>query len=259
MIDSHCHLADEAFLEDLPAVIERARAAGLTAVLCVVDVSNPAEGERAQAAAALWDGVWTTAGVHPHTAGAYADRPARSVELVAQRVGRDPRVRAIGEIGLDYHYDFAPRDVQREVFAAQVAFAREAGLPVVVHTREADEDTLQILEHSGRGDLRGVFHCFSGGPKLARRAVALGFHVSFSGILTFPNALAVREAAREVPVDRLLVETDSPYLAPVPLRGKRNEPASVVLIARELARLRDTDETVCAATIVENFRTLFRP
>jgi len=168
-------------------------------------------------------------------------------------------VRAIGEVGLDYHYDFAPRDVQRNVFSAQVALARDRGYPLVIHTREADDDTVAILEQEGAGRVRGVFHCFSGDSGLARRALRLGFYLSFSGILTFPRSAAVRDAAAIVPLDRLLVETDCPYLSPVPYRGRRNEPAWVVETVKRLADIRGIDPSEVASAASENYRILFAP
>jgi TatD DNase family protein len=259
MIDSHGHLADEAFAEDIDAVIQRAREAGVLGVLCVVDVSEPAEAGRADTVAQRWDAVRTTAGVHPHRSGSFAGRASAAVALVESRIASDPRVRAIGEVGLDYHYDFAPRDVQRSVFSAQVALARDRGYPLVIHTREADDDTIAILEQEGAGRVRGVFHCFSGDSGLARRALGLGFHLSFSGILTFPRSASVRDAAALVPLDRLLVETDCPYLAPVPHRGRRNEPAWVAETLQSLANIHGIDPADMAAATSENYRILFAP
>jgi TatD DNase family protein len=255
LADSHCHLADEAFLGDVEAVIARAQDAGLEEALCVVESSDPDEIMRAAGVRALWPRLRTTAGVHPHRAARYAAR----VTAVRVQIATDAAVRAIGEVGLDYHYDLAPRALQLEVFAAQIALAREVGLPLIVHTREADDDTIDVLRQTGGGGVCGVFHCFSGDVTLARRALDLGFHVSFSGIVTFPKALAIREAAAYVPDDRLLVETDSPYLAPVPRRGTRNEPAWVAHVAACLAGLRGTDVAVLAERLVENYRQLFRP
>jgi TatD DNase family protein len=168
-------------------------------------------------------------------------------------------VRAVGEVGLDYHYDFAPRDAQRAVFAAQIGLACDRGLPLVVHTREADDDTIALLATVGRGSARGVFHCFSGDWRLAERALELGFHISFSGIVTFPKAASVREAASRVPIDRLLIETDAPYLAPVPHRGTRNEPCRAVEVLRTLAGLRGIAPQVVASAAVSNYRALFAP
>jgi len=259
MIDSHGHLADEAFAEDIDAVLQRAREAGVRGVLCVVDVSDPAEAVRADAVARRWDAVRTTAGVHPHRSVPFAGRASAAVDLVEARIASDPRVRAIGVVGLDYHYDFAPRDVQRSVFSAQVALARDRGYPLVIHTRQADDDTIAILEQEGAGRVRGVFHCFSGDSGLARRALRLGFHLSFSGILTFPRSAAVRDAAAIVPLDRLLVETDCPYLAPVPHRGRRNEPAWVVETLQSLANIHGMDPGHMAAATSENYRILFAP
>jgi TatD DNase family protein len=259
MIDSHGHLADEAFAEDIGAVIQRAREAGVQGVLCVVDVSDPAEAVRADGVAQRWDAVRTTAGVHPHRSGPFSGRAGAAVALVEARLASDPRVRAIGEVGLDYHYDFAPRDVQRNVFSAQVALARDRGYPLVIHTREADDDTVAILEQEGAGRVRGVFHCFSGDSGLARRALRLGFYLSFSGILTFPRSAAVRDAAAIVPLDRLLVETDCPYLSPVPYRGRRNEPAWVVETVKRLADIRGIDPSEVASAASENYRILFAP
>jgi TatD DNase family protein len=259
MIDSHGHLADEAFAEDIGAVIQRAQEAGVQGVLCVVDVSDPAEAVRADTVAQRWDAVRTTAGVHPHRSGRFAGRACAAVDLVEARIASDPRVRAIGEVGLDYHYDFVPRNVQRSVFSAQVALARDRGYPLVIHTREADDDTIAILEQEGAGRVRGVFHCFSGDSGLARRALRLGFHLSFSGILTFPRSAAVRDAAALVPLDRLLVETDCPYLAPVPHRGRRNEPAWVTETLQSLANIHGIDPAHMAAATSENYRILFAP
>jgi TatD DNase family protein len=259
VVDSHCHLADEAFVDDVEAVIVRAQAAGVVEALCVVDASDPDEIARTAGVQALWPSLRTTAGVHPHRAAPYAARVAALRDDVRVRIATDPAVRAIGEVGLDYHYDLAPRHLQVEVFAAQVDLGREFGLPLVVHTREADVDTIDVLRAAGGGEVRGVFHCFSGDVTLARRALDLGFHVSFSGIVTFPKALAVRGAAAFVPDDRLLVETDSPYLAPVPRRGARNEPAWVGHVAECVARLRGTSVSALADRLIENYRRLFRP
>ena len=259
MVDSHAHLADEAFIADIEAVVQRARAVPLAAILCIVDASDPEEAARARRVFTLWDGIRTTSGVHPHRAALYAERPAAAAELADARIGAEPLVRAVGEVGLDYHYDFAPRDVQRAVFAEQVRLACDRRLPLVIHTREADDDTIEVLKRAGSGEARGVFHCFSGDEGLARRALDLGFYVSFSGIVTFPKAAAVRSAAAVVPLDRLLVETDAPYLAPVPHRGTRNEPCRVVDIVAALAHIRGiTPETLAAAT-ASNYQALFAP
>jgi TatD DNase family protein len=259
MIDSHAHLADEAFAGDVEAVLQRARAVPLTGILCIVEASEPEEADRARRVCPLWEGIRTTAGVHPHRAARFADRPADAAALTDALIQSEALVRAVGEVGLDYHYDFAPRDVQRAVFAEQIRLACDRDLPLVIHTREADDDTVDLLTREGRGKARGVFHCFSGDEHLARRALALGFHVSFSGIVTFPKAEAVRAAAAIVPLDRILAETDAPYLAPVPRRGKRNEPGWVADVVSALARIRGTDPDTLASATVANYGKLFAP
>jgi TatD DNase family protein len=259
MVDSHAHLADEAFAADAAAVVQRARSASLVGILCIVDASDPEETGRARAVLRLWEGLRTTSGVHPHRAAPFAGNPAGAAELAEARIRSEPLVRAVGEVGLDYHYDFAPRDVQRAVFAEQVRLACDRDLPLVIHTREADDDTIDVLAKEGKGKARGVFHCFSGDVRLAGRALELGFHISFSGIVTFPNARAVRDAAAIVPLDRLLVETDAPYLAPVPHRGSRNEPGRVVEVVRTLAGIRGIDVPAVAAAAVSNYVDLFAP
>lgn len=257
MFDSHCHLADEAFEHDLDAVVERARAAGLRGALCILDATDPAEAARAGRVAAVWPDVKFAVGVHPHRAGEFAacldEVGPRVRSAVAARAG----ARAVGEIGLDHHYDFAPRDVQREVFRRQVRLARDLGHPVVIHTRDADEDTFAVLEAEGAPPPGGVFHCFTGDAATARRAVALGFHVSFSGIATFKRADSVREAAAAVPWDRLLVETDAPYLAPAPHRGRRNEPAWVARVIDAVAAVRGATADEVRARTSDAFEALF--
>ena len=259
MIDSHFHLADEAFEGDLEAVVGRARAAGLKHGLCVLAAGDAGEAARAARLAPIWPDVRFAIGVHPHQTGAFAADPAGTVEMVREAMANNPLARAVGEIGLDYHYDFSPRPVQQEMFRRQVALARELDLPVVIHTREATGDTFAVLREAGGGVVRGVFHCFSADAATARAALDLGFAVSFAGIVTFPKAEDVREAARIVPSDRLLAETDSPYLAPVPHRGTRNEPARVVDVVRSLARARGEAVETVAAAVTGTFEWLFRP
>ena len=257
MIDSHCHLADEAFVPDLEEVIERARSAGLAGALCIIDLTNPDEGDRARRVCELWSGVGFAVGVHPHQAGKFADRVDEVAPEVRRAMAAYPGTRAVGEIGLDYHYDFAPRALQQEVFRRQIRLARDESRPVVIHTREADEDTLEILRDEGDGKIRGVFHCFTGDARFALQALDLGFHVSFSGIVTFPRATEIREAAKVVPSDRLLAETDSPYLAPTPHRGKRNEPVWVARVLEVLAEVRELPVAEVDATTTAAFGSLF--
>ena len=230
VIDSHCHLADEVFAADLDAVIARARAAGLERALTILSAGDEKEAAQAERVAALWPESRFAIGVHPHSAKTFADAPEQAAHVVRQQLTRTPGARAIGEIGLDYHYDFAPADLQQQVFRGQVALARELGLPVVIHTREADDDTVRILREEGRGEVRGVLALMYRAGQLAGVAglSTSGFYISLSGIVTFPKAARpVARPCATVLLDRLLIETDSPFLAPVPHRGGRNEPAHV--------------------------------
>jgi TatD DNase family protein len=259
MIDSHCHLADEAFAADLDAVVARAKEAGLERVMVILEAGNEKEATQAAHIERLWPETRFAIGVHPHQAHQFAGDPARTAAVVQDQFESTPGARALGEIGLDYHYDFSPRDVQQAVFRAQVRIARERMRPIVVHTREADDDTLAILHEEGRGDVRGVLHCFTGTPALARAGLDLGLYISLAGIITFPKAAELRETARAVPIDRLLTETDSPFLAPVPHRGKRNEPARVAHVVEALAELYQMEAGELARRTTANFHTLFRP
>src|ERR671934_3079539 len=227
MIDSHCHLADETFANDLDAVVVRAKAAGVERVCVILEAGNRQEAAQAERLRELWPEVRFAVGVHPHQAHEFAADPDRALSVVREQLEATPAARAIGEIGLDHHYDFSPRDVQQAVFRGQVRLARELRMPVVIHTREADEDTIRILREEGSGEVRGVLHCFTGTAALAEAGLDLGFSISVAGIVTFPKAVSLRETVRRVPLDRVLTETDSPFLAPVPHRGKRNEPAFV--------------------------------
>jgi TatD DNase family protein len=256
MIDSHCHLADEAFENDLDAVIARARDAGLTEALCILAAGDEAEAARARTVAARWDAVRFATGVHPHAAAPYAGRVADAAALTRAHAEAF-RACAIGEIGLDYHYDFAPRDVQQDVFAAQIDLARALDRPIIIHTREATDDTFALLR--GAPGIRGVFHCFTGDVAMARRALDIDFYVSFAGIVTFPRAGDLRDAAKIVSAERLLIETDSPYLAPVPHRGQRNEPALVAEVLVQLAAVRGVERGALESQVTANFRRLFPP
>jgi TatD DNase family protein len=258
MIDSHCHLADDTFAGDLPDVVARARDAGLERALVILEAGNDGEAARAGRLDQLWPEVRVAIGVHPHQAHQFSSNPQGAAELVRAQFLRMPAARAIGEIGLDYHYDYSPRDVQQEVFRAQLQVARDLQRPVVIHTREADSDTLAILREAG-SSVAGVLHCFTGTTALATAGLALGLHVSFAGILTFPKAAPLRETARHVPLDRVLVETDSPFLAPVPYRGKRNEPAYVARVLATLADVHGVDALELARSTTANFHSLFRP
>ena len=252
MIDSHCHLDDPRFNPDREAVLQRARHAGLTLALTIGSGDGPPDLEVAIRLAEQVPWLYATVGVHPHEA-SKAD-PAALERL--EQLCAHPKVLAVGEIGLDYHYDHSPREVQREVFAAQLAIARRARKPVVIHTREAWDDTVAILRRHGEGS--GVMHCFSGGWDEAVESLDLGFYLSLAGILTFPKAAPLRDVAARAPMDRLLVETDAPYLAPVPHRGQRNEPAFVVHTAQALAQARGTALEEVAAHTTANFVRLFQ-
>jgi TatD DNase family protein len=259
VIDSHCHLAGESFAADLDAVVARAKDAGLERALVILEAGNEQEATQAARAIVLWPEIRVSIGVHPHAAHEYADSPQRAADVVRAQVAATPAARAIGEIGLDYHYDFSPREVQQQVFRAQLRLARELRLPVVIHTREAAEDTLAILRAEGGGEVRGVFHCFTGTAALARAGLDLGFYISLAGIVTFPKSAELRETAALVPLDRLLTETDSPFLAPVPYRGKRNEPAFVARVVSALAEVLHTSIEELAGRTTANFHSLFRP
>jgi TatD DNase family protein len=257
MIDSHCHLADEAFVDDLDSVVDRARAAGVTSALCILSAGDSRESAAAAKVRAIWPEVRFSLGIHPHKAGEFAGRLDDACRVMRAGVAGEG-AGAIGEIGLDYHYDFSPRAVQQEVFRAQLSIALELGLPVVIHTREATEDTFGILREAGPA-LRGVFHCFTGDSDMARAALDLGFYISLAGIVTFPRADSLRDVARLVPVDRLLIETDAPYLAPVPYRGKRNEPAWVERVGETIAALRGMPADAFGEQLTRNFDAFFEP
>jgi len=259
MIDSHCHLADETFAADLEEVVRRAQDAGLERALVILEAGNEKEAAQASRIEQLWPGVRFSIGVHPHQAHQFADDPERAAVAVRDQWAATPSARAVGEIGLDYHYDYSPRDVQHAVFRAQLRLALELDRPVVIHTREADEDTIAMLRDEGGGRLRGVVHCFTGTPALRDASLELGFYISLAGILTFPKAADLRDTARAVPLDRLLTETDSPFLAPVPYRGKRNEPAYVARVIGVLADMHQTPAGDLARQTTSNFHTLFRP
>jgi TatD DNase family protein len=252
LVDSHCHLDYPELSADLTATLARAEAAGVARVLTISTHVARFDGYRALAEADAR--VFFSVGTHPHNAGDEPDVPAeRIVEL-----SRHPRCVAIGEAGLDYHYDRSPRDVQRRVFRTHIAAARESGLPLVIHAREADDDMIAILgEEIDRGRFQAVLHCFSSGARLAEIGVELGLYVSFSGIVTFKRSTELRDIAARVPRNRLLVETDAPYLAPEPHRGKPNEPAFVALTAARLAQAVGLPPEELALTTTANFYRLF--
>ena len=253
LVDSHCHLDFPDFASEVDAIVMRARGAGLLSRLVTIS-TRVRRFAGVLAIAERFPDVYCSVGTHPHYA--HEELDVTVDDLVAHT--RHPKVVAIGEAGLDYHYDNSPRDAQERGFRTHIAAARATGLPLVIHSREADADTARILEEeTGQGAFPAVLHCFTGGPDLARRAVALGGYVSFSGILTFKNSTALRAIAAELPADRILVETDAPYLAPNPFRGKRNEPAYVVETAKVLAETRGVSFDEIARRTSENFFRLF--
>jgi TatD DNase family protein len=252
LIDSHCHLDFPDFADELDAVVDRARAAGIDRMV-TISTRVRRQGDLLAIAERFPD-VYCSVGTHPHYA--HEELDIGAAELVA-RTG-NPKVVAIGEAGLDYHYDNSPRDAQERGFRAHIAAARDTGLPLVIHSRDADDDMARILEEeTGKGVFPAVLHCFTGGPDLARRAIALGHFISFTGILTFKNSSALRTIAAGLPADRILVETDSPYLAPGRHRGKRNEPAYVIETANVLAEVRGVSFDDIARQTSENFFRLF--
>jgi TatD DNase family protein len=251
-VDSHAHIDGHEFDADREEVIQRARAVGVSVILNVGTGDPHSEAfDRAVELGKTHESIYTAIGTHPHDARLYDDAAEEKIKNLIN----NERVIAWGEIGLDFHYDNSPRDVQVEVFKRQLRAARECDLPVVIHTREAESETIEILQNEYDGS--GVFHCFSGSMDLAQRAIEIGFMISFSGIVTFKKADELRAIAKEVPLDRLLIETDCPYLTPIPYRGKRNEPAYVVEVARRLATLHDVNIEDMARITTENFNRFF--
>jgi TatD DNase family protein len=255
-IDSHAHIDGPEFNNDRDAVIQRAENAGVRAILNV-GTGNPHSGdlERAVALAESHEEIFAAVGVHPHDARHFdANAERRIVNLIDQYRS----IVAWGEIGLDFHYDNSPRDAQRDAFRRQLELANERRLPVIIHSREAEEETIGIIRESGiDAKIGGVMHCFSGSRIFAEAALELGFFISFSGIVTFKKAVELQEVAAKVPMDRLLIETDCPFLAPVPYRGKRNEPAYVVEVARRIAELKKVELAEVEKVTTTNFSRLF--
>jgi TatD DNase family protein len=249
LVDSHCHLDFSDFAAEREAIIARARSAGVETMLTISTRLDEFDGVRAIAEA--YDGIWCSVGAHPHEAKDHAAlTPQQLVALAAH-----PKVVGIGETGLDFHYDLSPRDIQERVFRAHIVASREAGLPLIIHAREADREVARILDEERPPP--GVMHCFSSDRALAEAAIALGFYISISGIVTFRSAADLRAIVRDLPLDRLLVETDAPYLAPVPYRGKRNEPAFIAATAAAVAELKGIELQHLAEMTSANFFRLF--
>jgi len=254
LVDSHCHLDYPDFAEDgVAEIVSRARSAGVGHMLTIS--TQIAAFDNIRAVADAFPFIHCTVGTHPHHAAEEAERAVSKDALVA--LTQTPKVAGIGETGLDYYYDYAPRDIQQEIFTRHIEAAGETDLPLVIHTRDAEEDTIRLLRDVGQGKVRGVMHCFSGTQWLADQALDIGFDISFSGIITFKKSDDLRAVVKNTPADRILVETDSPYLAPVPKRGKRNEPAFVVHTARMVAELKNMSMEDLSRTTTENFFRLF--
>lgn len=254
LVDTHCHLDPQYFPEGPDAALARAAEVGIRGFVVVGVGRDLAPARAAVALASARERMGAAVGVHPHDAGTLDDAAEAELEVLAAR----PEVVAVGEIGLDYHYDHSPRDVQRRTFARLIALARRVKKPIVVHTRSAAADTLEVLAGEGAREVGGVIHCFSEDREFGDRAMDLGFDLSFSGIVTFKKSTAIQDAAKHAPLDRILVETDSPYLAPVPLRGKPCEPAYVVHTARRVAELRGIAFEALAEATTENAERRFR-
>ena len=252
LIDSHCHLDFPEFAPELDAVVARAAAAGVSRMITIS--THVARYDSYRAIAERFDNVWFTVGTHPHRAHEEPDIPVERLVELAQH----PRCVGIGEAGLDYHYDQSPRDIAEIVFRRHIAAARETGLPLVIHSRDADDDMERILrDETGKGAFKALLHCFTSSAKLAAAGLELGLYVSFSGVVTFKNSQALREIAGSTPLERILVETDAPFLAPVPHRGKRNEPAFVADTAAVLASVKGVSVKEFAGATTQNVLRLF--
>lgn len=251
LFDSHAHIDDSRFDSDRLETIERARENGVTGIINIgADMASSA---RSIALAQAHKGIYAAVGIHPHDAKAAVDA---DYDQMAQWVGSEAKVVAIGEIGLDYYYDLSPRDVQQDVFIRHIDLARQLGKPIIIHDRDAHGDVMNIIRKEAKGII-GVFHCYSGSLEMAKEVLKLGFYVSFAGPVTFAKSTKLKEIAAAVPLERLLVETDSPYLTPHPHRGRRNEPAHVRLVAEEIARLRGLSLEAVAEATTNNVKQLF--
>jgi TatD DNase family protein len=251
-IDSHCHLSDNRFAADCAEVLSRARQSGVGIAINVS--SHLANSRDVQAAAEACDWMYATVGVHPHEASSWNDETSGALRQLA----RHPKVVAIGETGLDFHYDFSPREQQEHAFRQSIRLARELKLPLVIHDREADEMLLNVLREENASEVGGVVHCFTSDIETARAVLDLGFYIGFTGIITFPKSQDLREVVKFVPTERLLIETDAPYCAPVPHRGKRNEPAFVQYVAEKVAEVKGTLVEKVAQATTQNAKRLFR-
>lgn len=253
LVDSHCHLDFPDFEDELDAVVARAKAAGVAYMVTIS--THLSKFDQVKAVAERFDNIFCTVGIHPHQA---ATEKVTSAEELAD-LASHPKVVGIGETGLDFYYERSPREIQETQFRAHIRAARNRGLPLIVHTRDADDDTLRVMDEEYRdgGPFPGLIHCFSAGREVAEKAVEMGLYISLSGIVTFKTAEDLRDTVKDVPLDRILVETDSPFLAPVPNRGKRNEPAFTALTAAKVAELKGVSPEELAGRTSDNFFTLF--
>ena len=253
LVDSHAHIQGPEFAADVAQVIEQARAVGVERIIVVGGAGDLSSNDAALELAKSFSGLYATVGMHPHDAKEVSDKDLERLDELA----RSPQVVAIGETGLDFYYNHSPRQIQIKLFCRFIHMARETGLPLVVHNREAQREVVELLRREGKGDLRGVVHCFTGNYEAAREILDTGFYLSFTGIITFKNADSLRDVVRKLPLNRVLVETDSPYLAPVPHRGKRNEPAHVRFVAQTIAAVRGIRLEEVAEATSNNARNLF--
>ena len=254
LIDSHAHIQGKEYAGEAEAVISRAREAGVEKIIVVGGAGDLSSNQAAVALADSYGNLYATVGMHPHDAKDVGEDELQEVKALTTR----PKVIAVGETGLDFYYNHSPHNIQRDIFTRFIHMARETGLPLVVHERDAHKDVAELLRGEGLGKINGVIHCFTGDYEAARNYLDLGFYLSFTGIITFKNAQPLREVVRKVPLERMFVETDSPYLTPVPHRGKRNEPAYVRFVAETIAEIKKLPFAEVARVTTENVRELFR-
>jgi TatD DNase family protein len=252
LIDSHAHIQGHEYSGEAEAVVQRAREAGVDRIIVVGGAGELSSNEAAIALAESYPNLYATVGMHPHDAKEVGEEEITSLEKLTSK----PKVVAVGETGLDFYYSHSPHDIQRHIFGRFIAMARKTGLPLIVHERDAHADAADVLRNEGAGQIRGVIHCFTGDYEAARRYLDLGFYLSFTGIITFKNAHRLREVVRKVPLERMLVETDSPYLSPVPFRGKRNEPAFVRFVAEAVANVKEIHLEDVAQVTTRNVKDL---
>ncbi|MBI2988520.1 MAG: TatD family hydrolase [Deltaproteobacteria bacterium] len=253
LIDSHAHIQGAEFSHDLDEVIRRAKEAGVENIIVVGGAGDLSTNDTALELAQSYPGLYATVGMHPHDAKEVSEEALQKLEALA----KSPKVVAVGETGLDFYYNHSPRHVQIELFCRFIQMARQTRLPLVVHNREAQREVVEFLRREGKGDLQGVVHCFTGDYEAAREILELGFYLSFTGIITFKNADSLRDVVRKLPLHRILIETDSPYLTPVPHRGKRNEPAFVRFVAEALSEIKGLSLDEVAEATSRNAKALF--